>query len=286
MSGPLPIHPDPALGSDERYHRLLAILRTLNGALVAFSGGVDSSLLAAAAKDALGERVLLVTARSPLHPPSEAQAAEALAAALGIAHRFLDTHELDDPAVSRNDADRCYHCKRALFSRLAEMAAAENLAAVVDGFNRDDRDDYRPGRRATRELGVRSPLEEAALGKEDVRALARLRGLPNWDAPARACLASRLPYGERLTAERLARVARAEAGLEALGFTQLRVRDHGLLARVEVAPADLDRACQAPVRAAIAAACRAAGYTWASLDLEGYRTGSLNEALAPPRRAR
>jgi uncharacterized protein len=279
MNGAPDILPDPALAREPRYARLTEILRSIGGALVAFSGGVDSSLLAAAAKDALGERVLLVTARSPTYTEGESSQAASLAGALRMRHRFLDTRELEDPGFVRNDPDRCYHCKRELFARLADMAAAEGLGAVVDGFNRDDLGDYRPGHRAAQELGVRSPLCEAGLSKSDVRDLARLRGLPNWNAPARACLASRIPFGEAITPQRLTRVAAAEAALGGLGFSQWRVRDHGLLARVEVAPDQLERALSKDVRAAIVAACRAAGYTWIALDLEGYRTGSLNEAL-------
>jgi len=279
MSGTLDIRPDDSLAGDARYRRLVEILASLDGALIAFSGGVDSSLLAAAAKDVLGERVRLVTARSPTYAADESAQAAALAAALGLPQRHLDTNELDDPAFARNGPDRCYHCKRALFARLRDMARAEGLAEVLDGFNRDDNGDFRPGRRAARELGVRSPLEEAGLGKADVRELARLRGLPNWNAPARACLASRIPYGEPVTRARLERIEKAESGLAALGLGQLRVRDHGRLARVEVAPDQLERALAKDVRAAIVAACRAAGYTWIALDLEGYRTGSLNEAL-------
>lgn len=279
MSGASDIRPDDSLAGDARYRRLVEILGSLDGALIAFSGGVDSSLLAAAAKDALGERVRLVTARSPTYAADESAQAAALAAALGLPQRYLDTNELDDPAFARNEPDRCYHCKRALFARLRDMARAEGLAEVLDGFNRDDNSDFRPGRRAARELGVRSPLEEAGLGKTDVRELARLRGLPNWDAPARACLASRIPYGEPVTRARLKRIEKAETGLAALGLGQLRVRDHGRLARVEVAPAALERAFRPEVRKAIVDACRLAGYTWVALDLEGYRTGSLNEAL-------
>jgi uncharacterized protein len=273
--------PAAALEASDRtgLARLLAALGAMDGALLAYSGGVDSSLLLSVAREALGERVLAITARSATYPEAEGRQAEAIARSLGARHAFLDTRELEQADFRANPPERCYLCKLELFGQLRRLAAQEGLAEVVDGFNLDDHADYRPGHRAARELGVRSPLAEAGLGKAAVRRLARSRGLPNWDAPAAACLASRIPYGVELTPARLQRIERAEAAIRALGFRVVRVRDHGELARVELGPDELGRALAGDVRLALARACRDQGFTFASLDLEGYRTGSLNELL-------
>jgi uncharacterized protein len=267
---------DDARGSLER---LEAELAQLGSACVAFSGGVDSSLVLAAAARALGaHRVVAFTAVSPTYLPEELQTALDLAAGLGVRHVVVETHEFDDPSFTGNPRERCYFCKRELVAELARVAAETGCAALLDGANLDDLGDHRPGMRATAEGGVAHPLLAAGIGKAEVRRLSKKLGLVTWDAPQQACLASRIPYGDPITVEKLQAVAAAERVLRELGFRQCRVRHHGSVARVEVESADLGRALAA--RETLARRLRALGFTYVTLDLEGFRSGSMNEAPA------
>lgn len=270
--------PGPA-GLDEREARLRAALADLGSALVAFSGGADSAYLAWAATDVLGDRVLCVTADSPSYPARHRALATRIARDFGLRHEFITTAEMDNPAYRANEPDRCYHCKHELFTQLSAIARARGLAAVLDGANADDRGDYRPGRKAAGELGVLSPLDAADLSKPDIRELSRRAGLPTWDEPASACLSSRIPYHSSVSPEKLHMIERAEDVLHDLGFRLCRVRHHDSLARVEVAPEDLARALQEPARSTIVRELKAVGYRYVTLDLQGYRTGSLNDGV-------
>jgi len=246
---------------------------------VAFSGGVDSSYLAYAAHRALGVDALAVTALSPSYPESHRAVAEKVVAEFGISHRFVDTDEMSNPDYRANRPDRCYHCKTELFGVMRALRDELGFEAVAYGVNTDDTGDFRPGHRAAAEQGVLSPFLDAALSKSEIRALSREAGLPSADLPASACLSSRLPYGTEVTAERLAQVERGEEALRGLGFRQLRVRHHGAMARVEIAPAELVRALDPEMARRISAALKPLGFRWVALDLDGYRTGSLNEVL-------
>ena len=254
-------------------------LRAAESVLVALSGGVDSSYLALAAHRALGPRALSVTAESPSYPASHRRAAEAVVQGFGLAHRFVDTREMESADYRANRPDRCYHCKSELFAVLGRLRDELGFAAVAYGVNIDDRGDFRPGHRAAEERGVLSPFLDVGLAKAEIRALSRAAGLPTADLPASACLASRLPYGTEVTPERLAQVEEGEERLRALGFRQLRVRHHGSLARVEIDPAELPRALAPVMAARIVAALKPLGFRFVSLDLEGYRSGALNEVL-------
>jgi len=258
---------------------LEGILADLGSVVVAYSGGVDSACLAVMAHRVLGPSALAVTADSD--SLSEAQRAQALDVArrFHFAHRMIRTRELENPLYARNAEDRCYHCKTELFSRLQPLAAREGFQHLAYGLIVDDLSDFRPGHRAATEAGVRAPLAEAGLGKDDVRALSRELGLPTWDLPSSPCLSSRLPYGTAVTPEALRRVDRAEAGLRELGFRELRVRHLGDTARVEIAPSEMSRLDAPGVRDAAETAVRAAGYSAVRIDPEGYRRGRLNEAL-------
>ena len=262
-----------------KLERLRERLRVIGGAVVAFSSGVDSTFLLRVAHEELGDRVVAATARSHSFPNRELDEATAFCRAEGVRHVVIDSEELDIPGFAGNPPDRCYHCKKELFSKLLAFARDNGLAAVLEGSNIDDDGDYRPGRRAIRELGIVSPLHEAGLTKTEIRALSRKMGLPTSDKPSFACLASRFPYGERITVRGLERVEKAEQWLldAGWGLTQLRVRSHGDLARIEVPPADIPRlAARAPE---IAAAFKDLGFAYVTLDLLGYRTGSMNEIL-------
>jgi pyridinium-3,5-biscarboxylic acid mononucleotide sulfurtransferase len=266
--------------AEEKEKFLLSRLSEIPSILIALSGGADSAYLAWAAQRALGERALSVTALSPSFSEYDRAQVRDFVKALHVRHEFIDTHELENPAYRANAADRCYFCKDELFSVLDGIARDRGFAAVAYGVNADDTLDIRPGHRAAAEHRVLAPLLDAGLHKAEIRALSRRAGLPTWDRPASACLASRLPYGTQVTPQRLALVERGEAALRELGFRQFRVRLHDQLARVEIAPDEMPRALSSEVAAAIAARLKAAGFAYVALDLEGYRQGSLNEGLA------
>jgi len=269
----------PAEALAQRERRLEALLSHLAPVVVAYSGGVDSAYLACVAARALGPGALAVTADSPSYPERHRRMALDTAASFSLNHEFVRTGELDRPEYRANDADRCYHCKHELFSTLTALAADRGFRTVVDGCNADDRGDYRPGRRAAREFGVRSPLDEIGMTKTEIRELARRAGLPIWDEPASACLSSRIPYHSEVTDEKLRTIERAEDALRDLGFRVCRVRHHDTLARLEIGRDEMARALDPAVRDEISRALRALGYRYVTIDLDGYRTGSLNEAL-------
>ncbi len=275
------MQPDSQTVAGAKYADLLMRLCAMGRVAVAFSGGVDSSLLLCAAREALGENVLAVTAVSPLYCSVERQAAQTIAAQLHVRHLFVDNPVLEQPAARHNPPDRCYHCKLWGFRAVQTAARAAGIEIVVEGSNVDDASDYRPGVRAITELGIRSPLRDAGLTKAEIRSLAQAKQLANWDQPALACLGSRFPYGEEMTPQRLARVEAGEAAVCALGIRQVRVRDHGTIARIEVPPEAIETLASAPVRAQLASRMRELGYTYVALDLDGYRMGAMNVGVAP-----
>jgi len=266
-----------ALASRER--RLHDLLGSFDTVIVAFSGGVDSAYLAWVATQTLGPAALCVTADSPSYPDHHRQLARRLAREFGLRHEFVRTAETERPEYRANPVDRCYYCKQELYGVLARIAAARGGAVLVDGSNADDRSDYRPGRRAAREFGVRSPLDEADLTKDDIRELSRRAGLPTWDEPASACLSSRIPYHSEVTSEKLRTIERAEAALRQLGFRVCRVRHHDTLARLEFGRDEMARAFEPEVHERIVAALRAVGYDDVTIDPRGYRMGSLNDGV-------
>ena len=259
--------------------RLDTRLGELESVIVAFSGGIDSAFLAVTAARVLGPRALAVTAASASYPETHRQLAHRVAREFGLRHEVIETGELTRPEYRANPANRCYFCKDELFTRLAALAEARGISYVLDGNNADDRGDYRPGRQAAREHGVLSPLDEADLTKDDIRQLAREAGMSTWNEPASACLSSRIPYGSEVTDDKLRQIERAEDAVRSLGFRVFRVRHHEALARLEIARDEMPRALEPAIGERLVAGVKAAGYQYVSLDLQGYRLGSLNEAL-------
>lgn len=262
-----------------RERALVTRLRALPSLIVAYSGGVDSAYLAWRATREMDVRALCVTADSASYPERHRRMAFDVAQQFGLHHEIIRTGELERDAYRANGLDRCYHCKHELYSQLSKLAHDRGFEAVADGSNADDRGDYRPGRQAAREFGVISPLDEAGLSKADIRELSREAGLPTWDEPASACLSSRIPYFSEVTEEKLDAIERAEDAVRALGFRVLRVRHHGDVARLEVGASELPRLLEPHVREAVDAALRALGFRYVTVDLRGYRLGSLNEGL-------
>jgi uncharacterized protein len=267
---------------NEKYNKLKEILVGYGSLAVAFSGGVDSTFLLRAAHDALGDKIIAVTARSCSFPERELREAADYCEANGIRHFVTDSEELDIEGFAQNPPNRCYLCKTELFTKIGEIARAEGLAAIAEGSNLDDDGDYRPGLQAVAELGVKSPLREAGLSKDDIRELSKELGLPTWDKQSFACLSSRFVYGETISEEKLRRVDKAEQLLLDLGFTQVRVRVHGESgeqARIEITPVEFQKLMDSDVREKVLAGFREVGFLYISLDLEGYRTGSMNQTL-------
>jgi uncharacterized protein len=264
---------------DAKLARLRSLIRDMGSVLVCFSGGIDSAFVLAVAAEELGPRAIGMTAVSPSLSPAEQEDAVRIAQQLGAEHRLVESNEIERPGYAANAPDRCYHCRSVLYEIARQKCAEWDLAEILNGTNTDDFGDYRPGLKAAKEARVRSPLAEADFDKADVRAAARLIGMDVWDKPAAACLSSRIPYGTRVTPERLAQIGEFEAALKALGFTQVRVRWHDTIARLEFDLTELQRVLQPGVREQIVAAGREQGFKYVAVDLAGYRTGSHNEVL-------
>ncbi|MFH0814282.1 MAG: ATP-dependent sacrificial sulfur transferase LarE [Pseudomonadota bacterium] len=274
---------DMEIVCNDKLNALRSVIQDLGPQVIAFSGGVDSTFLAKVAYGVLGRNVMAVIARSPLHPAQEYEAAIKVAEKVGIECVTINTEEMTSAHFTQNPPDRCYHCKKALFSKLLDFAQKRGIPQVVEGTNFDDSADYRPGINALLELGIRSPLKEVRLTKADIRELSREMGLSTWNKPADACLASRFTYGEEITLSNLKKVEAAELYLHHLGFSQIRVRLHRDLARIELNPAEISRFPDKNLRSKVLEQLRKIGFTYVALDLMGYRTGSMNEALSPGR---
>ena len=265
--------------SESKERRLRQLISSFDSVIVAFSGGADSAYLAYVASGELGDRALAVTGDSASYPSFQRELAEKLVASFGIKHEIIFTEEFQDSIYTNNPPNRCYYCKAELYSKLNQLAKERGFAAVCDGTNADDEGDYRPGGQAAREHGVRSPLAECRIGKAEIRELSRLASLPTWNEPASACLSSRIPYGKVVTIEKLSMVDKAENALKDLGFRQIRVRHHDEVARIEIAADELARAFDPDITSRISRALKAIGFRYVTVDLDGYRMGSLNESL-------